>query len=239
VQYPNTKFPNTDDSDLSGVLRFINLLHTSYRPYFVSVLCIVQAVGILGFMNTVTRDYFKLLVPGHLIGCLALIIWSLRDDIKGKLWIIAVVGTLGLLIEMLGVNTGLIFGNYEYGSVLGFKLFNTPLLIGVNWLILVLSCIGFLQGLRFTNRLLIVVVVAALLTLLDVIVEPVAINLGFWSWEGGVVPFQNYLGWFISALLLTSIVVLGKIKLSGSLAIVIWWLEVSFFALLWLNQLFV
>ena len=43
---------------------------------------------------------------------------------------------IGMVTEILGVNYGLIFGDYQYGNNLGFKLFGVPFLIGVNWIIL-------------------------------------------------------------------------------------------------------
>ena len=41
---------------------------------------------------------------------------------------------LGFVVEVVGVQTGLIFGSYSYGATLGVKLFDTPLLIGLNWI---------------------------------------------------------------------------------------------------------
>ena len=42
----------------------------------------------------------------------------------------------GILVEFLGVNYGLLFGEYSYGKNLGPKLFGVPFLIGMNWVIL-------------------------------------------------------------------------------------------------------
>jgi bisanhydrobacterioruberin hydratase len=36
----------------------------------------------------------------------------------------------GFVIESVGVNTGLIFGEYIYGGTLGYQIFETPLIIG-------------------------------------------------------------------------------------------------------------
>ena len=43
---------------------------------------------------------------------------------------------VGMVAEMLGVNFGYIFGSYQYGEALGWKLFGVPLLLGANWTIL-------------------------------------------------------------------------------------------------------
>ena len=45
-----------------------------------------------------------------------------------------------MISEILGVKFGIIFGDYEYGNALGYKIFEVPLLIGANWAILTISC---------------------------------------------------------------------------------------------------
>ena len=37
---------------------------------------------------------------------------------------------------------------------------------------------------------------------IDVLMEPVAIKSGFWSWRGGNIPLYNYICWLIVALFL-------------------------------------
>ena len=62
------------------------------------------------------------------------------------------------------------------------------------------------SGGRLSKRMVTISLVldGALLTVFfDWVMEPVAVKLGFWQWEGGVIPFFNYLCWFlISAALL-------------------------------------
>jgi len=45
---------------------------------------------------------------------------------------------IGFSVEGIGVATGVLSGSYSYGSAFGFKLFKTPIMIGVNWLFLAL-----------------------------------------------------------------------------------------------------
>ena len=47
---------------------------------------------------------------------------------------------IGMFSEFIGVNYGVIFGEYIYGNNLGFKLFGVPFLIGLNWVILTVIC---------------------------------------------------------------------------------------------------
>jgi putative membrane protein len=122
---------------------------------------------------------------------------------------------------MIGVNTGLLFGKYEYGSVLGTGIQNVPWLIGINWFTVIYCCgmaISHMQNWFFARspeaqlllspqlRFLSFISDGAMLAaFFDFILEPVAVKLGYWTWLGeGDIPFTNYLCWFlISALLLT------------------------------------
>ena len=135
---------------------------------------------------------------------------------------------------MVGVNTGRIFGAYQYGPVLGFKLWNTPLSIGVNWLLLTYCSAMFVN--QFADKkapwLLKAVCATAIMVCLDVLIEPVAIKTGMWSWAGNVVPMQNYLGWYLSALPL-QILLFSVVKdHKNSVAVVVFILQIIFFAVL-------
>lgn len=55
---------------------------------------------------------------------------------KKELLCIVLIFWTGIFVEFLGVNYGLLFGEYSYGSNLGPKVFGVPFLIGMNWVIL-------------------------------------------------------------------------------------------------------
>ena len=57
---------------------------------------------------------------------------------------------IGFSVEGIGVATAVLFGSYSYVSAFGFKLFETPIMIGVNWLFLALSTYCIIQF--FTNK---------------------------------------------------------------------------------------
>jgi putative membrane protein len=52
---------------------------------------------------------------------------------------------IGFSVEAVGVATGILFGSYAYSDVFGFKIFDTPALIGVNGCFLALSTYGIVQ----------------------------------------------------------------------------------------------
>jgi len=115
------------------------------------IIVLFHLVGLFGFLNPAWEVFFIKLVPYHLLLMLLIMIFTVEDRSYNLLKFALLVYLAGYLIEVLGVNTGLIFGNYRYGSALGLKVWEVPLLIGVNWLILV-YCTGiFLQSVHVKN----------------------------------------------------------------------------------------
>ncbi|GAA4275187.1 hypothetical protein GCM10022258_44830 [Aquimarina gracilis] len=106
---------------------------------------------------------------------------------------------IGMITEYLGVNYGLIFGEYKYGANLGYKLFGVPLMIGVNWAILTYCTAAMARAIN--NNIVISSILGAVgMVFLDVIMEVSAPRFDFWEFENGVVPLKNYFGWFCTAL---------------------------------------
>ena len=159
-------------------------------------------VGLDGFLNSDLEQLFIALVPYHLLLMLSLLAIS-TGDFSFNFRVFAIIVYLaGFFIEVIGVNTGLVFGSYTYGEALGFKLFSTPLLIGVNWLILVYCTGVFLEQFKIKSSFFFSLLGALILLSLDFLIEPIAIRFDYWSWAGGQIPLQNYLGWYLFSFLL-------------------------------------
>lgn len=101
-----------------------------------------------------------------------------------------------LILEITGVKTGLIFGEYSYGDVLGFKLFGVPLIIGFNWLFVIAGAYS-VSCFISSNKFIIILSTALLSVVFDILLEPVAVKLGYWKWSNGIIPYQNYAAWFL------------------------------------------
>jgi putative membrane protein len=216
------------------------LLLTFNKPNNVIwVLAILHVVGIAGFSFCgFWNDWFTFLVPFHLLITAAALILANPEKSKAFTARLFFVGLAGWIIELIGVKTGLIFGNYQYESALGIKLANVPPLIGVNWIIMVYSSNSVLQQLKLNNNLILIITSSIGITLLDIVIEPVAIDLNFWSWHNNTIPFQNYIGWFVTAVLLNTILTIGhKQKIQNSLALPVLLMQVGFFGALYLKLL--
>lgn len=184
-----------------------------------AIALLFHGIGLTGilFFN---RAYFIQLTPLNLLLSAALVLYTAWPlSARPLLLFIALAFAGGFAAEWIGVNTGWLFGNYQYGTSLGIKWQGVPWLIGLNWFV-VLYCCGTTMHLliqsiqeRFgapgsipekLSTYSVVIDGASLAVLFDWIMEPVAVKLGYWTWLGdGSIPLLNYGSWFaISVLLL-------------------------------------
>lgn len=179
------------------------ILHIrSWKPAKVLFyVCCVYTVGIIGFTLPVTRSLFHTLVPVNILGA-ALLAVLFHPRFSPSFWIFMVFCMLsGYLVELAGTRTGIIFGEYSYGETLGPKLAGVPPLIGVNWFMLAYACGVMTSGWKAPG-ILRAALAAGLMTAYDLILEPNAIQLGFWTWADGIIPARNFLAWFIVSFIL-------------------------------------
>ncbi len=195
------------------------------------IIILFHLVGLYGFLNPNLTDFFIQLVPFHLLLMLALLVISGNDGSMNIRLFALVVFIFGFLIEVAGVNTGLIFGSYTYGATLGLKLWETPLLIGVNWLILVYSTGVLLNGF-WPNKYFLALLGAIILVSIDFLIEPVAITYDYWSWTQQIIPMQNYLGWFAVSFTMFILFTSVNFKKQNRSAIVLFVTQVCFFIIL-------
>ncbi len=126
-------------------------------------------------------------------------------------WPIPAVFFIGFIAEWLGVKFGFLFGNYSYGANLGIKLDNVPIIMGINWVILSLATRGIIQRF-FKLPIMKILVSSVLMVSLDVLLEPLAPQLDYWSFDTMVAPLSNYMGWLIYSLLIQILLELVQFK---------------------------
>ena len=204
-------------------------LKNNIASFLLIVFYTVGVIGILGDFD----ERFVLFTPVNLLISIGLIFWTHPANYS-PLWKLAGICFIaGVLIEIAGVQTGLIFGNYQYGPVLGPKILGTPIMIGVNWAMLV-YCAGAAVNYLVpdVNNWLKAILGAILMTILDVLIEPVAMELNFWSWENNIVPLQNYIAWFFVALPLLGAYFHLVGKTTNKVAILLFIIQFMFFGIL-------
>ncbi len=163
-------------------------------PILITIAVIFHLIGFVG-IGVLHNGLVSSLTPFHLLLMFGLLLLSYKDDFKAFIGWAGIAYLVGFTAEATGVHTGLLFGEYSYGNALGFKLAEVPPLIGINW-ILVMAGAFVIASKVYTDPLKNSLLAATIATAYDWVLEPVAIKLGYWQWEGGYIPAYNYVCWF-------------------------------------------
>jgi uncharacterized membrane protein len=179
----------------------------------ISMLLIILNV-LLGMRIPFTVDF----LIGYVGALLIFVVWH---AVLTKGWIRSLI-MFGLSFivafsaEALGVNFGLVFGNYYYSKLLGVSLFGVPLLAALAWepIVYAAFCLSDMLSLRMaslsplfkqtTSPIWAAAIGAFATTAWDLMIDPIAVSQGWWVWVGGGpyvpyvangVPIQNFVGW--------------------------------------------
>ena len=161
----------------------------------VFIIWLFHLCGMVG-ISYGNKDFFLAFTPINLFISFVLLFVNQKQLESKELKSAFLIFFIGMVSEILGVNYGLIFGDYVYLDNLGVKILGVPVLIGVNWIILTFIT-GSLSSFIFKNKYVPILMGAILMIGLDLLIEPVAPLLGFWIFDLQKVPLQNYLGWFV------------------------------------------
>jgi putative membrane protein len=191
---------------------------------------IYYLIGLIGLTIPFTARYFIYIIPFSILINIFFVFYYNNDWDAGFIICSILIIVLGTIAEMAGVNTGMIFGSYSYsGSVLGPRLFGTPLIIGLNWYILIYCTFVLVNKFR-TAVIVKILTGGVIMVIFDILLEPVAGSLNMWKWAGGEVPLQNYAAWFVLACLFLVIMYLGKANVKNVISIHLLIVQFIFFA---------
>jgi bisanhydrobacterioruberin hydratase len=221
---------------------------TKFSKYQIAtaVAVLFHAIGLIGIFFF-KNNFILLATPANLLLMFVLLIWT-QEKKNYFFWLfIGLTVVLGIAIEIIGVNTKLLFGDYTYGNVLGFKIKNVPLIIGINWFIIIYCCGISINTLlmkainkiaaetatapKALKSLSVIIDGATLAVFFDWLMEPVAVQLGYWKWNGQI-PFYNYICWFVFAMLLLGFFHILQFNKQNKFAIHLLMIQVMFFLLL-------
>ena len=166
----------------------------------VFIIWLFHICGLLGIIYG-NREWFIAFTPINLFVSFALLFINQVELERKNLLAGLAIFLIGMISEILGVQYGLIFGDYIYLNNLGFKILGVPIMIGINWIILTYITGSFSNYIFNANKKASIVFGAVLMVVLDLLIEPVAPELGFWAFDSIFAPLQNYIGWFIIGLL--------------------------------------
>ena len=132
--------------------------------------------------------------------------------LRGALVLALVAGGGGLLVESVGVHTGVPFGTYGYTGTLGIEVLGVPLVVPLAWTMMAWPAL--VVGRTLARGPWAVTAVGALaLATWDVFIDPQMVAAGHWTWanpEPGLpfvpgVPLTNYAGWVLVSVLMIGV----------------------------------
>lgn len=159
------------------------------------VLVIMHTVGFFGLLSS-ERQFYNDLTAVNLMITTVCFLLGTQSSLLNYVMVFLFAGTAGLLAEIVGVKTGMVFGEYWYSDQMGYKITDVPLVIGLNWAVLTLSIASFIHYWG-KNMWIKAIAGASLMTLMDIFLEPIAQKLDYWQWKDGIIPLQNYLAWWL------------------------------------------
>jgi bisanhydrobacterioruberin hydratase len=199
------------------------------KKYFQLFFIIFYFVGVVGIQVATSRQFFIGLIPYVLLMSFIVILLFHESPIDKKtILVLSAIYLSGFLIEVIGVRTQIIFGNYYYGNGLGIKLLNTPLMIGINWVMLVYCSSSVIHSLKI-HPVIEIIAASMLMLVYDLIVEHIAPVIDMWYWNKNIVPLQNYLAWFLIAAFFQTVVKLFNIKIKNQISTTIFVCQALFF----------
>ena len=195
-----------------------------------TILILAYVAGLIGLQIPAVAPLFRLLTPINLLATLGVVLYF-HTDWRPAFYFYCLLAVLtGYFVELLGVRTGYVFGGpYAYGAGLGLKLVDIPPIIGINWLLLT-YCFGSVCDRLPWPVYLKTVAAATGMVALDLLIEPVAIRLDFWTWFGNPIPIQNYVGWWFVAAVLLSVWYGLPFRKTNRIATLVIGLQLLFFA---------
>lgn len=200
---------------------------------------------VIGFAGMLINKEWMASVTGlNLLLMLGLVLYT-HEKLDVPFWIFFMsCFIIGFVVEYIGTSTGYLFGDYKYGNVLGISLKEVPLIIGVNWFLLMYCCavtmhfminkLSVASGGEVSKRIKwmsLVIDGAMLAVFFDWLMEPVAINVGYWKWEGEI-PAFNYVTWFLVSMFLLMIFRFCKIPAINKFGVNLLLIQMMFFLLL-------
>lgn len=201
----------------------------------IAILVIFHVVGLVGLLSPIYRDSFLKLSFMNLLLAFIVLLVGRRGNFKPFYWFLVICFFTGMFAEMIGIHTGILFGEYYYGENLGAKLNGVPFIIGINWGILSVGACSVVSRFHNGNIFLSVLMSALLMTLLDVLIEPVAIQSDYWHWKTSYIPLKNYLSWFFISMPLHYLYFKWKLDEQNNVSIALFSILVAFFIILNLN----
>ena len=172
--------------------------YMSKKIYLSILLGIVS--GLLTYFSGMNQNNLVLISSVSITIFTLLANWYLYKSNKKIIYVFLLTGILLYLLEILGANTGIVYGEFVYSSLWQPALLGTPIIMAFVWATLVVESL-FIVRQVYMRPFVQIITASIFLVMLDLVIDPGAIHLGLWNWVNGGpwygVPYSNYIGWLV------------------------------------------
>lgn len=193
-------------------------LMMQYELYSIMLLYVLMIAGglwhILGMLQRAMHTLSSPMII--LLGCIPA--WlSMQEHLHKQRFLLWCTGVwiASTLYEWAGIHSGIIFGQYAYGSILFPVVDGVTLVIGFAWMGTLLCSSAVVERcirvpwhtLHGGQQIMVAIAVGFVMMCFDGCMEYAAVRLGYWQWsplnsEQGLlvlygVPLRNYLAWWL------------------------------------------
>lgn len=205
------------------------------NPVFLKrFLIVLYASGLVGMHIPAVSATFISLVPLTLWFTGFICFWFFPKPSIQAYVLLAAIAVAAWMLEVVGVRTGQIFGEYAYGRTLGYQVLNVPITIGINWILLVMVTGAVVQEWNMGGKIGRAALGAGLMTALDVLIEPIAVHFDFWQWNNNYIPIQNFIAWWVASFFFHWVYISADLPAKSSLFRLIAALQFLFFLGHWI-----
>jgi putative membrane protein len=160
-----------------------------------------------------------------------------REDKNKRSGYILLIGMLGFGLETIGWHTGFPYGQFYYTDTLKPQILGTPVAISFAWITLSICSASVISYLEKSSIYIKALSAGIFVFILDFIMEPAAVKLNYWYWEGSTIPIENYVTWLItgavfSFLLLKNFDIENKSVLQRNIFLHIYLAQIIYFLLI-------
>lgn len=186
----------------------------------------VYGMGTLMITQPATRTEALTMTPIALLLTMAVLLFFANTKYTGRMVaVFAAIAIIGFLAELAGVQTGWIFGKYQYTANFGIRWWGVPPLIGLNWLFLAYTWASVTRNTAGAPARRILYAAVGMLAY-DLLLEQAAPLMQLWHWQGGHIPLSNYAAWFVLALFFQWLIHRNRIITANNMALPLLLLQV-------------
>jgi len=198
---------------------------------------VFYCVGLALYFMPFTHNLFILITPYTLVLVSLAVFYHHKEWNIKTIAVLASIFILSIVIEIVGVATGNIFGIYSYGKGLGFKIVDVPVIIGLNWVFLTYASNGIIS--KYTSKKIpIAVGAASLMVLYDILLEKAAPLMDMWVFSKNDPPINNYVVWFLLALIFNLAIQKFKVDTHNRPARWLFFVQFGFFTILVIHHIY-